>query len=114
VRALTYDDADRVYDLLVRECGADPDGHPAFVRYVTDANKYGHEWRFCGSFGFGGKFYNANGGEWWVAYYPEDETEERRAVRDRVNAKLAEWSSALNRAAITRATPEGVSQDGEA
>lgn len=47
------------------------------------------EYRCCGLFGFGGKFYRT-GGRFYVSMYPEDRTPSREARIKRVNELLGE------------------------
>ena len=67
-----------VYDILVTDGGADEDMRAGFLRYLCDGAGW-HEWRFCGSLGFGGKFYS-DGARQRVSCYPEDETPKRKAA----------------------------------
>jgi hypothetical protein len=75
--------ADAVYDILVEECGATESWRTYFrtswMEHSSDYPDYPFEYRFSGSLGFGGKFYDS-GGCWYVAYYPEDKTAEREAM----------------------------------
>ena len=64
-----------IYKILVEEVGADPRDADSFVRHFTSPTAI--EWRFCGTLGFGGKFYR-NAGRYYVQCYREDETPERR------------------------------------
>lgn len=56
MKPLTEKMANKVYDILVAECGASdrPDDRQWFVCGQT--REVVREWRFCGSLGFGGKF----------------------------------------------------------
>lgn len=77
--------AHRIYDLLVREAGARESQRDDFVAYVST---HAHtEWRFGGSLGFGGKFWNSSE-RYYVTCYPDEETPERRAIVQRVNEAL--------------------------
>lgn len=80
--------AHQVFTILVKEAGAREYWRHDFVRYVGESHSYPHEYRFCGSLGFGGKF-RIRRGAWVVDCYGEDETPERRATIDRTNAALA-------------------------
>lgn len=53
---LTHDQAEQVYDILVRY-GARVDRYTKhrFVEYFTTYDRWGHEYRFGGIFGMGGK-----------------------------------------------------------
>ena len=72
--ALTQLEADMVYDILMEECGASDRNRDEFLVYVTRDVRYGHEFRFMGHLGFGGKFYNDGRRHWSVACYPEHRT----------------------------------------
>lgn len=82
--------ANRVWDVLVEIAGARVGERDAFVRYLTEEVSHGHEYRFMGHLGFGGKLHYSRTRGAWVGYYPEDRTEERDVLMGRVNAKLAE------------------------
>jgi hypothetical protein len=77
--------ANRIYDVLVEECGASNADRDYFVQWHAAAD--GDEFRFQGTLGFGGKFW-AN--RWSVNCYREDETPARLATMGRANARLAE------------------------
>lgn len=81
--------ANRIWWVLVEECGCRDDrwDHYSFVEYLDREHWSGHEWRFQGALGFGGKFYN-NGGRWWVGFYPEDETPKRKEMAQNANLRL--------------------------
>jgi len=84
---LTVEQANAIYDVLVKECGACDYGHDreSFVhRQITEEIP---EWRFCGDLGFGGKFWR-NCGRWYVTCYREDETPKRLAMIDAANESL--------------------------
>src|SRR5690242_5139624 len=85
--------ASRIYDLLVSAFDAPESAREQFVQYVSRPVNGGHEFRFGGKLGFGGKFYNDGRGayhRWRVACYPEDETPELREAMGRVNKNLAD------------------------
>jgi len=77
--------ANNIYDILVTEGGANPSNRDSFVHYVTE--DHDAEWRFCGSLGFGGKFYH-NCGRIWVSCYSEDMNPERQATIHLITSKL--------------------------
>lgn len=82
--------AERVWALLEQYVGAkDPNDwkKKSFLRYVCVNEPFGHEFRFEGNLGFGGKFLN-DGWRWVVTCYREDETAERLAAIDKVNEAL--------------------------
>ena len=60
-----------------------------FIDYITDPVSFGHEWRFGGQLGTGGKVCR-NSQRVYVTCYPEHETPELRELMDRANARLAE------------------------
>jgi hypothetical protein len=85
---VSTDACKEVYDVLVAVCHA-PDS-------VSDRLQFRHFWdggeneyRFCGSLGFGGKFWRANYTPWHVSCYREDETLERLWLITRANKELA-------------------------
>lgn len=82
---MTTEQANAVYDILAANCGAagDEDARAAFVHHHAKGCR---EYRCCGTFGFGGKFYLDN---FCVDGYSEDMTPERMRIRDAVNTKLA-------------------------
>jgi hypothetical protein len=76
--------ASQIFDLLVTQVAANEDDREAFLYAQAQGCV---EWRFCGSLGFGGKFWN-NGQRWYITCYQEDETSERRRVIMETNAAL--------------------------
>ena len=78
---------DRVYDLLVRECGAVEDESNR-AQFAAFWKSNGTEYRFIGSLGFGGKFWRTNG-SWYVNCYREDETPARLRAIELANIALA-------------------------
>lgn len=74
----------QIYDILVEECGANPNWRYNFV----DAHLYDDckEYRFQGLLGFGGKFRSRNG--IYVDYYPEDKNDVRDEIVRKTNEKL--------------------------
>lgn len=98
-RAVTADQANAIWDVLVQHAGAHEGGREAFV------DVQGHhvpctEYRFCGALGFGGKFWNYNG-RWYVTAYPEDVRDRpgRQAAVDATNQLLAALHAAQETAA---------------
>jgi hypothetical protein len=91
VTVLTDEQAGAVWQVLVDECGANADDESMvyqFKHYVTThTGTFGHEFRFMGALGFGGKFY-INGGGTYVSCYPEDQTPERLAMIDLANDRI--------------------------
>jgi hypothetical protein len=93
MKALTEQEADAVYTILIEECGerdhADGRERGSFVRYMT-SNENGKEFRFQGALGFGGKCWiNSNRPVPYVTYYPEDYSVERENMVDRANERIA-------------------------
>lgn len=95
--------ANQVWDLLEAEYGAgsDPWTRRSFVDYLTRGDTSGHEFRFMGIFGPGGKLRLNNYDGLYVTYYPESETPERKAKAAILNAQLQgmwfrfrEWNEA--------------------
>jgi hypothetical protein len=82
---VTEAEASAVYDVLVRECGANEWSRTDFVYEFVSPGCDCTEWRFQGELGFGGKFYPR---EMRVSCYPEDETPKRRTMVERANAAL--------------------------
>lgn len=90
--------ANKVYDILVQECGAKDDQYDRehFVQKQTAEQVT--EWRFCGKLGFGGKFWRHGGVGWlfvtreqmYVDCYQEDRTPERKAMIEAANKRLKE------------------------
>jgi hypothetical protein len=82
--------ANSIWQVLVTECGARDNryDHYSFVAYLEEAKPFGHEWRFQGSLGFGGKFYN-DGSRWRVGCYREHESPQRNEMIRRANDRLA-------------------------
>lgn len=79
--------AHEVYQVLTEECGAadDADALSSFVANHRDGRV--DEYRFMGSLGFGGKFWQR---DMRVSCYREDESPERLAMIEKANARLSE------------------------
>ena len=87
-RALTAEQANAVWDVLVEHAGASEDGREGFIFHAGSGNLT--EYRFIGSLGFGGKFWlDRHDGSWRVTCYREDETAARLAAIGVTNAALA-------------------------
>ena len=76
--------AGRILDLLIQDAGAHARDRDQFMRWAKDGYS---EFRFCGTLGFGGKFWN-NAGRWYISCYKEDSTPERERTIQAVNEKL--------------------------
>jgi hypothetical protein len=59
-----------------------------FIHSFLEKEHSATEFRFCGVFGFGGKFWR-NAGRLYVSYYPEDHTKSLDAVESEINEVLA-------------------------
>lgn len=89
----------RIWDILIRECGArhDEEGwnRQAFVQIQAEGCS---EYRFQGDLGFGGKFRvtsspNRWHGQWYVDCYQEDENPLRKVMIEAANKALLElWA----------------------
>lgn len=82
---MTGEQSDAVYDILVAACSA-PDTDLARSSFADAMAQGCSEYRFCGIFSFGGKFWI---GDFAVNYYREDATPRLDRIQDDVNAKLA-------------------------
>lgn len=96
-RRMTIEQANAVYDILVRECGAADGvsqwGPRARFVYEFSREKPTTEWRFQGRLGFGGKLY-CDHYEMRVGCYPEDVTPERNQMIERANSALQQLRAA--------------------
>jgi len=84
---LNRDQYEKVYDILVKMGGADPNP------YTRSSFLYAHlepptckEWRFQGKLGSGGKYWSGGNK---VDCYTEDETPKRRRLIKKINEALA-------------------------
>ena len=85
----------KAYDLLIEHCGVRASYEPGkevFTRYFIE--EHGHEWRFQGSLGFGGKFWHRPS-DWDINCYIEDMTPERRDTIKKVNLLLTELAKEI-------------------
>lgn len=92
---MTKEQAGKVYDVLVEECGAASDGfdRAQFVYHQAESDERCAEYRFIGRLGMGGKFWvnpSLNRPAWYVNCYQEHETPERRQMIEQANKRLAE------------------------
>lgn len=85
--------AQAIWAILVDHCRArdTEQQRDSFIHHFVDrraaSSLHLDEFRFGGSLGSGGKFYEDDD-RWWIACYPEDTTPEREAVITKVNALL--------------------------
>ena len=77
----------KVFMLLIARCGASYRMFDDFIRYMMDGESEQKEFRFQGSFGFGGKLYKSNR-RVYVGCYPEDSTTEIEITIDQVNSEI--------------------------
>ena len=82
---MTREQSNAVYDILVAVCSA-PDDDCARSSFGTTMLQGCSEYRFCGIFGFGGKFWL---GDFAVNYYRENATPKLDRIQNDANAKLA-------------------------
>lgn len=80
----TIEQLGEIYDLLVSNGGAPVGDKENFIYNHSKDNKC-TEWRFCGMFGFGGKYRSGTNS---VDYYPEDDTFERMVMVKLLNKEL--------------------------
>lgn len=91
-KPLTIEQANAVYDILIKYAGASELSREGFV--YLQSNGHLSEYRFIGALGYGGKFYRdawADGvrDAWRVDCYREDRTPARQQAIDDANAALA-------------------------
>lgn len=79
---------DEVWSVLVELAGAREEGRRDFVHHAERTAPGELEYRFGGKLGFGGKVRSQYDGTWRVDCYLEDETPERRAIVEAVNARI--------------------------
>lgn len=89
--------ADKIYDILVRNAGADDtpgvwNSRRDFRHFFNETP--GTEYRFQGLLGFGGKFYRERQG-WRVSCYSEDRNPVRDAAIAATNEKLAALKASI-------------------
>jgi hypothetical protein len=77
--------SNRIYNILVEDCLAPESWRNDFICQEGEGCR---EYRFQGTLGMGGRFYNASG-KWYVSCNSEDGTLARVQLIDRVNQKLA-------------------------
>lgn len=87
--------ANEVFDILYEHGGASEGLREQFVHYLTHrVGGGGHEFRFSGHLGWGGKLYyspRSYGASLYTAFYSEDYTEQRDEICQDLNKRLAEW-----------------------
>lgn len=78
---------DAIYSILVECCGASEDERADCLKYLATTTLNGHEWRFRGWLGFGGKLYVNSQGV-YVDCYPEQKSP-LKVANERIEAALA-------------------------
>lgn len=84
---MTFKQSYAIWEILVKHVGAH-DSESERLAFAETQFMGCVEYRFQGSLGFGGKFWNYDG-RWYVTCYPESETPERLAAMAKANAELA-------------------------
>lgn len=94
---MTPEHAAAAHDILVERAGADREDRYSFIFHICKPQPT-TEYRFGGLLGHGGKFRNPRDGERipYIDCYPEDLTDERRAIIGDVNAELVALFSSLD------------------
>lgn len=77
---------EKVHETLVKEGGANPQDQEQFLHHMTAGDRRPEEYRFQGSFGFGGKYRPTTN---TIDCYPEDITPEREQQMISINHLLA-------------------------
>ena len=86
-KRLSFDFANKVYDILVKHAGAYEQIRTHFI-YVHCEDKYTcGEFRFQGLFGFGGKYRSETNR---IDYYPENHTKKLDKLEVKINKLLGE------------------------
>lgn len=82
----------KIGKILVDIGGASPrilETSSDFIAYLSrEETIFGHEYRFMGKLGSGGKFYNTYSG-WRVSCYQEDDTQIRKDLITQINKELS-------------------------
>lgn len=86
--AMSIPQASVVFDVLVELCGAREAKREDFMRYLTSDTHMGHEFRFMGSLGSGGKLYWDGRNPPYVGCYGEDRDAEAERAISKANAHL--------------------------
>ena len=84
-------DWNKVYSILVEQCGAHEHLREQFVSLNGDFTEY----RFGGVLGLGSKIWN-HSGEVYITCYPEDRSLDNDLLISRVNRKLAKLKEDRN------------------
>jgi len=105
MKMITDEDGKEIWDKLVELCGLrrgtyDEQESKSFTaalqHYFAERERlrakavWPFEWRFQGALGFGGKFYHQDFDGFTVGCYREDDSPERQAMIDAMNAWLKE------------------------
>jgi hypothetical protein len=106
---LNDDTARRVFDILVDQAGARESLWEQFAIYLTGEEEHGHEFRFQGALGRGGKLIfqrRTFGANLYVTYEPDDETPEREEIVKITNRALSGIDYLLKVTEERELTPE--------
>lgn len=106
---LADDIARRVFDILVEHAGAHESLWEQFAVYMTGEEGHGHEFRFQGALGGGGKLIfqrRTFGPNLYVTYYPEDETPEHDEIVKMTNRALSGMDYLIKVTEERELTPE--------
>ena len=85
MKIMTEEKLRKVYAILVEQGGANPCELGDFIASHLDSLYPCREWRFCGVFGFGGKYRIETNK---VDFYAEDSTPLRVGLRNHINDEL--------------------------
>ena len=78
----------KIWDILVSQAGAIERERNDFINYFLEEGSV-KEYRFRGKLGFGGKI-KRNSWDIFICFYSEDHTEERSAIKEKVNFLIKE------------------------
>ncbi len=91
---LSIDLANKVFDLLVADYGAQERHRRSFVAYFANKSDFSQEFRFEGIFGGGGKIRLDSHYGLFATYYPESATPEREQKIRILNDQLRDiWNN---------------------
>jgi len=95
MRKIAEEQAEYIFDLLVKHAGAFEEDRTSFLYAQIDRENPCKEFRFCGALGFGGKFWN-NNDKLYINCYGEDETPKRNRIIKKVNKLLEAYEKEIN------------------
>jgi len=88
---LTADQANAVYDILVKHADENEDEYSREQFVYAQTTGFISEYRFMGGLGFGGKFRRRSTGEWAVDCYSENLNPRTKALIKATNKALREY-----------------------